>query len=164
MENERAVHIKKPLDAWKQEGVVSLWRYSERQRNFPGWHLSADHDGVASLLSLLKALGETESGIARTVSLTPPSHATLAVPNNGNARWLAPERLRVSRSDDPAMWCLAAWSDPAELIAGLTWLAKLSSGIADIARGHGDYSIGDSKNGNLQLWFWWQPDSRSAGR
>ena len=26
-----------PVNAWKQSGRVSLWRYTENERNYPGW-------------------------------------------------------------------------------------------------------------------------------
>jgi hypothetical protein len=141
---------------WKQQGTVSLWRYTENERNYPGWHLNADPVGCTSLLALLEELAHSE-GTHRTIQLKPPSASQLAVPNNqgGGAAWLAPARLRVSISDVPATWEFPADLKPATLTIGFDWLTALREGIAGIPQGFGDYSIGSRKSGSLSLWFWW---------
>ena len=68
-------------NAWKQSGRISLWRYTENQRNFPGWHLNGDADGCQSLLALLDALAADGEG-SRTVAIIAPTKTQLSVPNN----------------------------------------------------------------------------------
>lgn len=53
-------------------GRVSLWRYTENERNYPGWNLNADAAGCRSLLELLDALTITGAG-GRTVTVTQPT-------------------------------------------------------------------------------------------
>lgn len=134
-------------------GSVSLWRYTENERNYPGWHLSADTSGAASLRSLLADL--EVSGGYRTVSITPPSEALLRVPNNrgGKAAWQAPGRWRIhylSAPEESRSWRVGEDTDTKVLSAGKAWLAEFRAGIEGVEKGKGDYSIGVPSP-----WFWW---------
>jgi hypothetical protein len=143
-------------DSWKQSGRISLWRYTENERNFPGWHLNADAAGCRSLLGLFEALAADGAG-SRTVAITAPMKAQLSVPNNkiGLAAWVAPEKLRITASPIAEEWSFPAHLDPAIFTVGSAWLPQLREGIAGIPEGRGDYSIGNRKS-SLALWFWWQ--------
>jgi hypothetical protein len=143
-------------NTWKQSGRISLWRYTENERNYPGWHLSADVAGCQSLLALLEALA-TDGGGFRTITITTPDKAQLLVPNNksGLAAWVAPTKLQMELSPNPTEWAFPPDMDPAAITVGSNWLAPLREGIAGIAKGRGDYAIGDRKNGSFRLWFWW---------
>ncbi|MBB5884906.1 hypothetical protein DYQ93_03355 [Xanthomonas sp. LMG 8992] len=138
---------------WTQSGRISLWRYLENERNYPGWHLNADSAGCQSLLTLLDALAADGVG-SRTLLITAPSKAELGVPNNrrGLAAWVAPEKLRLTLSTTDDHWSFPVDAEPAALEIGSGWLAALREGIAGIAKGRGDYAIG---KGNHRLWFWW---------
>lgn len=148
---------------WKPSGAVSLWRYTENTRNYPGWHLNADVAGCRSLLDLLDALA-TEPGSYRTIPLRPPSEAQLSVPNNRGAAPAAATKLRLAVADAPAQWHLPADHDPATLTIGSDWLAPLRKGLLDITRGRGDYSIGEEDSDSLRLWFWWGPREAPPAR
>ena len=148
---------------WKQSGRVSLWRYTENERNYSGWNLNADGPGCASLLALLDALASDHAAY-RTIALTDPTEAELRVPNNksGRAAWVAPAKLRIAFSSHPSEWVFSSGLDPAVLVMGGDWLEPLREGITGIARGRGDHSIGNSRDGNLSLWFWWSVGPRSS--
>lgn len=143
--------------SWKQSGNVSLWYYTGNERNYPGWHLTADAAGCDSLIALIDALAAYGCAAARSVEIRPPSSAQLKVPNNksGLAAWQAPSKLRIAFSEDPELWSFPLVLEPAALILGSDWLAPLRDGISGIARGRGDYSIGVAGNGSWRLWFWW---------
>lgn len=134
-----------------------LWRYLENQRNYPGWHLSADSVGCVSLLALLDAFTIDGTPSSRTLAIIPPTQTILAVPNNRSSSWISPTKLRISFTSVPFEWCFTESADPAELSLGSDWLAKLRKSVAGIVDGVGDYSIGHSGGGSLRLWFWWQP-------
>lgn len=142
---------------WKQAGRVSLWCYTENERNFPGWHLTADATGCSSLISLIDAFAFDNVAVSRTLEVVAPTAEILAVPNNrsGRAEWGAPTKLRLSFSLVPTEWAFPNASDLATLTVGSEWLAPLRKGIEGIPKGLGDYSIGTQSNGNLRLWFWW---------
>ena len=143
--------------SWKQTGNVSLWRYTENERNYPGWHLTADTAGCDSLIALLDALVSDGIPAFRAVEITPLSKAQLGVPNNksGLAAWRSPGKLRVTFSSDPAEWSFPPDLEPAVLAIGSDWLAPLQEGISGIPHGRGDCSIGFAGNGSSRLWFWW---------
>jgi len=143
--------------SWKQSGNAFLWYYTENERNYPGWHLTADFAGCQSLIALLDAFATDGRAASRTVEIKPPSRAQLGVPNNksGLAAWQAPSKLRIVFSDNPAEWSLPLDLDPAVLTIGSDWLAPLREGISGIPHGHGDYSIGPTDKGSSRLWFWW---------
>lgn len=138
---------------WRQTGRISLWRYLENERNYPGWHLNADAAGCRSLLMLLDALATDGDG-SRVIAITAPTRAELAVPNNrrGRAAWVAPEKLRLTFSTTDDRWSFPADLAPAALDIGAAWLAALRDGIDGIPKGRGDHCIG---RGDLRLWFWW---------
>lgn len=142
-------------NSWKQFGRISLWRYTENERNFPGWHLNADEAGCRSLLLLFEAFAADGIG-SRTVAITAPTKAQLVVPNNkaGLAACVAPEKLRITFSPAPEEWSFPSDLDPAMIRVGSSWLSQLRDGIAGIPEGRGDYAIGDRKGG-FPLWFWW---------
>ncbi|RAP57337.1 hypothetical protein [Oleiagrimonas sp. MCCC 1A03011] len=143
--------------SWKQSGNVSLWYYTENERNYPGWHLTADAAGCESLVALLDALAADGTPASRAVKITPPSKAQLGVPNNksGLAAWRAPSKLRLAFSGNPADWSFPPDLDPALLTIGADWLTPLHEGISGIPHGRGDYSIGPTGKGSFRLWFWW---------
>jgi hypothetical protein len=143
--------------SWKQSGHVSLWYYTENERNYPGWHLTADPAGCNSLIALLDVLATDGIPASRAVEITPPSKAQLVVPNNksGLAAQRAPSKLRVAFSSNPQDWSFPQELDPAVLTIGADWLAPLREGISGIPLGRGDYSIGPTGKGSSRLWFWW---------
>ena len=152
-----------PQYRWKQRGIISLWRYTENSRNYTGWHLSADAVGCASLLELLQALTASPESAYRTVHVTPPSPTTLKVPNFRSAKWVAPTKWRIAfepNKEATSLWNIETQQDSMNLTLGGTMIQELASGVKDISRGEGDYSIGGSDR-QPRLWFWWWLDKVS---
>ncbi|RNF84486.1 hypothetical protein [Montanilutibacter psychrotolerans] len=146
--------------SWKQEGVLSLWRYTEFRNKFGGWHLTGNDAGVESLLSLLRLLAG-DPGAYRTVTVTPPSASILRVPNyqQGDALWAAPSkwRLQCAPSGNADTWKFPLELEPAALTISEAYLPALIAGLDGIPKGEGDFCIGRPGQGNLALWFWWWP-------
>lgn len=141
---------------WKQRGTISLWRYIENQKNFPGWHLNADSEGCASLLELIDALRDNPGG-ELTTRLSAPIPQQLAVPNNRTAAWIVPQFWVIQHDPEGEHWNFASESETVTLIAGARWLDLLSEGVAGIPAKQGDYSIGPGRLRESRLWFWWGP-------
>ena len=142
--------------AWQQVGTVALWRYTENQRNFPGWHLSANAEGIGAILTLLNAFEADGVAGSRIMAVAAPTASLLAVSNNRTSKWVAPAKFRISFSGTPSQWSFPESLDPAELTLGAEWLPGLRKGLSGIIRGRGDHSIGHHGKDNLPLWFWWQ--------
>ena len=141
--------------SWKQEGTVSLWRYTEFPKKFGGWHITANSDGISSLLALLQLLAGTP-GAYRTVAVIPPSPAVLRVPNfqKGDALWSAPAKWRLQCTSEDT-WQFPLELEPATLTVGGKFLQQLEAGLRGIPKGEGDFGIGLSP----PLYFWWWPRS-----
>jgi len=144
--------------SWKQEGVISLWRYKEFPKKFGGWHLSGNDAGIKSLLALLQLLADNPS-VFRTVKTTPPSASLLRVPNfqQGNAPWVAPSKLHLQCAppEAPDTWEFPAELEPATLTVGGAFLPELVSALEGIPKGKGDFCIGRAGQSSSRLCFWW---------
>lgn len=150
------------VHTWKQEAVISLWRYTEFRDKFGGWHLSANDAGVSSLISLVQLLSD-DSDSYRTIKLTSPSASVLRVPNyqQGDALWSAPTkwRLQCMPRTAPDTWEFPRELEPATLTVGGVFLPEFIAALQGIPKGEGDFCIGRQGQGNLALWFWWWPSA-----
>ncbi|MGR4894438.1 hypothetical protein ACIPR8_04025 [Stenotrophomonas sp. LARHCG68] len=150
--------------AWKQAGTLVLWYYAGNDRNYPGWHLTADAEGGHSMIALLDALTHDSAPATRTLQITPPTAAHLGVPNNrAGVAWRTPGKLRLTFSNDPHTWGLAMEQDLAVLAFGTEGTAAIRDGLLDVLQGRGDYSITIPGGTGTPLWFWWWPRT-AAGR
>jgi hypothetical protein len=70
------------VQRWRQQGTIFLWRYRDRPRNDPGWHLSADPAGAVSLLQLLRLMRDSSYSSEQIIGISPPTPGVLAVPNH----------------------------------------------------------------------------------
>lgn len=155
------MQYRKPCsDQWKQRGSLALWRHTENERNFPGWHLTADASGSDSLVELLDAFVADGRSASRILRITKPTPRLLSVPNNrhGGANWEAPAKLRLSfTATSEEHWSFPSDIKPAQLTIGADWIKPLKEGVEGLILGRGDYAIGSSDDLSLPLWFWWQP-------
>lgn len=67
------------IDRWKQEWSLFVWRFREHTRNYPGWHLSADDDGVNSMIDLLDKMLTAQWGSEKLLKMMPPPLEVLRV-------------------------------------------------------------------------------------
>ena len=128
--------------------------YHSNDRNYPGWHLTANRAGVASLVALLDIVASGNQPAIQTVQLSSPTPAILSVPNNRRAEWTAPAKLRVGLADNPKEWVFACTDVAAQLTLGLDWCPVLRQAVARIPLGEGDFSIGPP-DPSQRLWLWW---------
>ena len=84
----------------KQSGSISLWRYAERDRNYPGWHFSADYAGSDSLVALLDALVGNLAGEHRTIALSVPGPSVLPDQYRSGG-WVSTSKMRIAISANP---------------------------------------------------------------
>ncbi|MES2671506.1 MAG: hypothetical protein V4673_13970 [Pseudomonadota bacterium] len=137
---------------WKQSGHIALWRYKER--NYDGWHLTADANGCESLAALIEAMMVDGPGASRSIMIERPTRAVRSVPRSPEWAITVPAAWQLSVGADISDWRFPETSEYAELCIGADWLPLLADSVRSIGRGIGDYSIGDTDGGNLPLWFW----------
>jgi len=131
-----------------------IWRYQENQRNYPGYHMSADANGCADLLAWLR--NPKRKPVFR---LQPVTQEILNVPNNRNgaARFSQYNLLELNvRSDAPSeLFQIDEVSGCLNLECSRHQVECIIKGVEDILQGQGDYSIG--QDDSHRLWFWWYP-------
>ena len=148
------------VERWRQKGEVFLWRYRDKPRNFPGWHLTASAEGAASLLELLRLMRDARYASKQIVTISDPTPRILRVPNyiRGVGQWRSAERWQLSYAKgraEPGEWKLVFTGKELQLSVGETYLLKLIKGVEDVSRGIGDYSIsGDDAGFHECIWFW----------
>ena len=133
---------------------VWLWRYANANRNYRGYHLTADTEGARTLASTLSSLGRRKSQSAPSIALAPLTDAILSVPN-----------CRTHRPVTFKRWILTCkpTGSPNHLLLrddGVTGFAELSesqamdiaSRLVALSKGEDDYCI-DAVEGD-GLWFW----------
>jgi hypothetical protein len=137
-------------------GKVSLWRYRERARNYPGFHLSADRLGCDQLLTLLSSLMKARTPRIGNVALDPVTPAMLAIPNNRDAAISAYRHwaLVVDPGFPPERLHFTVTNDRVQTELSVVQAESVADGVRDIRERRGDYAIGDEED--HQLWFWWQ--------
>jgi hypothetical protein len=138
---------------WRLQGDVYLWRYKGNARNYPGWHLTADTPGCASLLELIDLMRDSQFLSEAPIRLSQPTLRQISVPNapleHDPAKSLAVYHSPKLVADH---WRLSENDGRVRLEVGHDSLSELRKGIADVARHEGDYSIGAT---GQALWFWW---------
>lgn len=137
-------------------GRIHLWRYRERTRNYPGFHLSADVAGADALLTLLDRLAKTRTPQISNITLDPVSTAALAIPNNRDATVTAYRHwdLIVDPKFPPERLQFVVMNDRVHTELSPVQVESVAGGVRDIRERRGDYAIGDDDE--QQLWFWWQ--------
>jgi hypothetical protein len=137
-------------------GRICLWRYRERTRSYPGFHLSADAKGCEQLLKLLGGLAKVRAPQIATVTLDPVTAAVLAVPNIRDATASAFRHwdLIADPRFDPERFHFTVMNDRVRSELSSVQIESVAAGVLDIRDRRGDYAIGDEDE--QQLWFWWQ--------
>ena len=142
--------LKQDLNSWRQTGLVHLWRFTENEKNYPGWHLATDPAGHASLLDLLRRLrNTTESGASRAVHPTNPSSEILATVNNRRSPIVSPTRVRVVRSDVADQWTIAECDADVTVKIGVDHLDGVVRWLAAPAA-----AFNTTYGKDPPVWFW----------
>ena len=148
---------------WRAAGKTYLWRYLDNEKNYPGWHLTADSPSCAALDRLFGLMATAKYSAQARISIIPPTEAQLRVPNNqgGRARWQSVDSLELKfdpDQPDDQLWSVEVDKNMLSISMGRAKLHEHKAGIADISKGTGDYSIGPDNDAAYRaqcLWFWW---------
>ena len=145
----------KHIEKWKQKGHLYLWHYLENERNYPGWHLSADRAFCNSFSDLIERMLLSSWISQKLIALTTPTMDILRIPNNrgGNARWYTKNSLLIKCGKDSGKECfdLEEKDDLVTILASSQNLIFLQTCVTGIFQGKNDYSI---EIGEKRLWFW----------
>ncbi len=143
--------LKRTVIPYIVEGKLCLWRYEPKNKNYPGWHLTGDADGLRSLINLIRALQLNGATEYRTVAFDNPTERDYAIPGcrsapvpvgKGKVLYLLDQQgdIKVEESDGAVAIHVNARNADA--------LVKALQGLID---GVNDVNIG---RGETCLWFW----------
>ncbi len=145
---KRALDDYMNINTWTLKGSISIWRYEPINKNFPGWHMTADDDGYGSLLELIELLEKSDIGSKRTVTLSKPEPGLACA----DLKETPEKKVVISLGEPEAQWSLENGDDNLFFKLGLQSLARLRSGI--VSAKNGDYDFSVSAPGGQNLWFW----------
>jgi hypothetical protein len=139
------------LHDWRQSGLICVWRYVDNLGNYPGWHFAADADGFVSLIDLLESFTSQPGDPSRfrTIQISQPTAALLAVPNNPYSSIIVPEKLRVASSYVCHAWTVTQSESHLVITIGRDQCDSIIGWLRDPERAF-DTSFGEP----TRLWFW----------
>jgi hypothetical protein len=153
------------IERWRQAGGISLWRYPDTSRNYPGWDCLADTEGCHSIAELLAMMLAARWTATANIKLFQPTESTIALPGDyGGKAWISAVRLCLRYPTGKVAENLWHWSGQAEaptLTVGKSKLDELARAFNSMALGRGDLCIHadnarlhgiDSEK--LAIWFW----------
>lgn len=141
------------IEQWNNRGRVSVWHYEGFPRNYPGYHLNADHGGCEFLKGLAERFRFSCTPAGKSFKLAAPTAAQLAVPGCCG-KCIPALRLELRYRPDAAEdhWLIEDREGQLRIEMGPLKLAEFERGIDDIVRRNGDWAM----HGNSRpLWFWW---------
>ena len=146
------------IEKFKVDGKVYVWKYTENQRNYPGWNLTVDLKASKNLSELLDLMNTSEWPGKMTISTELPTESQLKVPNNhgGLAKWNSKPKLTLNyiKGESENHWLIKEIDNCIEIQFGKTKLIELKNAINGIPKGDGEYAISDNKDESI-LYFWW---------
>ncbi len=141
------------INKWTQHGKVYLWQYNGSPKNYIGWHITCDKEGIVSLSELISLMIKSDDNGKRTVNLFKPKSSELKVPNCKSKAIAVTKITILYEADSPDIWDFRKEDERVFLHTGINQLIKFKSGLQNLGQGQGDYSIGDKEN---KVWFWWR--------
>lgn len=151
------------VDSWRQHGRILFWRDSRQVRNFPGWNLSADEQGLGSLLILLSCMHQARWTAQATMHVHAPDQSDFDLPvDEGSILNPAEFTLKypVGKVTD-THWAWAGTSKHPVLTIGSAKLSQWQDAVKRLATGADDFCVHaeeqskhDSDPRRLSIWFW----------
>lgn len=137
---------------------IFFWKYA-REKNYPGYHLTADNVGAKYLIERLTArLGDRLERPLR-FTLSTPTERELEVPNNRrHISVLTAAELVISIDFEAVENILSVVRDSDRLLLTISedMVLPLIEGISGLQRGEGDCSLRGAADGSECVWFWWR--------
>lgn len=153
--------MKDKIEKLKISGHVYIWRYSDNDKNYPGWNLTVDNMASEEISNLLDLMSKCEWTTSKKIFAQRPTDNEVSVPNNrrGDASWTTKEKITITHktSESPDFWALIDKEDELEIRFGKQKLMELKSAIESIPTGKGDFSMADRQDENI-LTFWWRAE------
>lgn len=148
---------------WRPAGVICLWTFRNADRNYAGWHTTADRAGCESIIDLCDRLQQVMSPVSRSIPLLSSPHFPVCGIGGPfrQSDYDFVQKLRLTTAPDfaPTHWRMTRKAETLLFEAGADVLTELRYGFAEILRDEGDFCIGPGRGASARadgiLWFWW---------
>jgi hypothetical protein len=151
--------MKEQIEKLKISTGVYIWKYTDNDRNYPGWNITLDYSTSQELSQLFDMMEKCEWSTNKKVLTTRPTDKEISAPNNRNrtAKWTTKSKIIFSLrgNEAPDYWLTTEKMDELEISFGKEKLKTLKDATINIPHGNGDYSIADKDDNNI-LTFWWR--------
>jgi hypothetical protein len=83
------MEIKQQIEKLKVTGQIFIWRFTDNDRNYPGWNFTVDSKASQDLLQLFDLMAKCDWSTKKSLRTDEPTDNELSVPNNrqGTAKW-----------------------------------------------------------------------------
>lgn len=136
---------------WKQKGNLYLWRYEPENKNYCGWHLTGDVEGLNALIELLRLLESDGLEQFRTVSLSRPGEVQYQI-SGCKSKPVAVPKLKVeyspSSSSEPEV---LEQDGVATVCVNQRNITQYRDGLSGLLQGQNDVQVG---RGTWAMWLW----------
>jgi hypothetical protein len=140
-----------PVPVAGRDVQILVWRYLPGDKNYAGWHMTANGAGSRYLLEVCRYL-TSSTGRERNILLAKPNGDEAGV-TGSKGRVVAAARMRISvSSPDDEEWRFEGDEQQLTLTLGGASLREFQRAIEGVPQGSGDYLIGAPPE---RLWIWW---------
>jgi len=136
---------------WKQVGHLYLWKYKDNPRNYPGWHLTGDKQGLVSLIDLITLMIKENRNSKRSVRLSEPGRTELSIPGCSNKVQAVKKFALYFETEAVEEWQVKPYQESMDIISNSYSAKGLKESLVQLSRGENDFSFG---HGIDQIWFW----------
>jgi hypothetical protein len=146
------------IEKLQKKGYITVWRYTENTRNFPGWNISFDELGFQFIKDLLDLMNNSQWSSKKDIGIDLPTKKILDGVNNlkGKASWKSIKKLSLQfkkNYSEDSIWEISLNNNLLIVTFNSLKLQELKESIIRVNNGSGDFAIADSESNNI-LYFW----------
>ena len=143
------------VEAWRQEGTLTVWRYASPRKLQLQWHFHADGTGCESFVDLVARFQARGRAGHRTLNLSPITPDDRFLPDLGRLRNDRFEKLRVEFAPSRENLQMDVIGDRLTLAFGGKRAAALSAAFTELGAGIADFAIAESDDKQAASWWFW---------
>ena len=149
--------LKNQIERFKVSPNISIWKYLENNRNYPGWNFNASPNTVQEIIHLLMLMEECQYSTSKKMILKKTTDSQLRIPNNrkGLAKIKSLNELVLysKKESDSNLWKINEIDSRIEVYFGEDKLKELVNSLNRIIKGENDFAISDINEENI-IYFW----------
>src|SRR4051812_37214169 len=133
--------MKEQIEKLKISTGVYIWKYTDNDRNYPGWNMTVDNLASLELSQLFDMMEKCEWSTTKKILTTRPTDKEISAPNNrnGTAKWTTKSKIIFSLTinNAPDYWMTTETIDELQISFGKERLKRLKDAIIKIPERNG---------------------------